>query len=168
MSLTATTSGYGFTNTEETGAIIKLTKINEQTDYGVVTDSPNKCSMSNVTAPIGRDEIITNFCDKISNVNTLLDIANPGPTTKGIQYGTRVDATLVTTDSGDTSYEVDEPIVVQLSVRHPRSNHFSSELVSEAVQRCISAFYGNLFDNTQDHIAQLMRSALQPMPDFPA
>jgi hypothetical protein len=162
------TSDFGFTNREETGAIIKLVKINETTDYGVTSDEPTECIMANTTAPIGKDELVTNFCTPIKNVNSKLDMANPGPMTKGIQYGTRVDATLVTTDSSNPAYEIDEPIVVQISVRHPRSNHFTSALVSEAVNRCISAFYGNLFDSSTDHVGQLMRSALQPMPDFPA
>lgn len=162
----AKTSQYTYSNTTETGAVLKLIKINEQTDYGIVSDEPTACSMANVTAPIGQDEIITNFCTPIKNVNSSLQMANPAPVKNGIQYGVKLEGTLVTTDSTDTSYEVDEPIVVQISVRHPRSTNFTSTLVNQAVQRAYSAFYGNLFDQDTDHIAQLMRSALQPMADF--
>lgn len=162
----AKTSEFKYTNKTETGAIIKLVKINEQSDYGITSDEPTSCSMANTTAPIGQDEVVTNFCTPIKTVNSTLTMPHPSPVKNGIQYGVKVESTLVTTDSSDATYEVDEPCVVQISVRHPRSTNFTSTLVSEAVQRAISAFYGNLFDATNDHVAMLMRSALQPMPDF--
>lgn len=162
----AKSSSFTYTNKAETAAKIKLVKVNEQTDYGVTSDEPTACSMTNITAPMGQEEIITNFCTPISKVNSKLTVAHPSPVSAGIQYGVRVDSTLVTVDDSDATYEVDEPIVVQISVRHQRSTNFNSTLVTEAVNRAVSAFYGDLFDATQDHVASLMKSALQPMADF--
>lgn len=159
----ARTSNFTYTNTTASTSTIAKVQIKENTDYGVITDEPNECSMSNLTAPVGQDEIITNFCSPIKRINSKVSVANPGPE-GGIQYGVRIDSVLVTTDTADTTYELDEPIVVQISVRHPRSSNFTTTLVNKAVARAISAFYGQ--NNAE--AGMLMRSALQPMADYTA
>jgi len=159
----ARTSNFTYTNIAASTATVAKVQIKENTDYGVIADEPTMCSMSNLTAPVGQDEIISNFCEPIKRINSKVKVANPGPE-GGIQYGVRIDSVLVTTDTADTTYELDEPIVVQISVRHPRSSNFTAQLVNTAVRRAVSAFFGQ--NNAQ--AGMLMRSALQPMADYTA
>lgn len=167
----AKSSAFGFTNTTAstgTGNKITCVKLQEQSNYGVVVDEPTECRVTNTTTAIGRDELITRFNNPIKKVNTNLKIVNPDKVTDGISYGVIVEAVLTTTDSVDATYRVDEPVVCSISVRHPRSGNVTAANVLTLVSRAVSAFMGDYATYTTAEVDKLMRSALQPAPDFVA
>jgi hypothetical protein len=165
----AKTSSFGFSNTTASsgsGNKITCVKLQEQTNYGVVVDEPTECRITNTTAAVGRDELITRFNNPIKKVNTNLKIANPDKVQEGISYGVIVEAVLTTTDSVDATYRVDEPVVCTIQVRHPRSGNVSASNVLTLVSRAVSAFMGDYATYSTAEVDKLMRSALQPAPDF--
>lgn len=165
----AKVSSFGFTNNTSSSAAgnkLPLVKIQEITNYGITNNGPEEVSMTNSTAAVSKDEIITHFNQPLKKINTKLDVVNPGPVDAGMRYGVIAEAILTTTDDTDATYRVDEPIVVQLTVRHPKSGNITPTHVSTMVIRALSAFYGDVATNSYTHITELMKSALQPDQDF--
>lgn len=167
----ARSSSFGFTNTTAStaaGNTLTLVKIQEQSNYGVTANGTDEVSMTNSTCPVSRDEIITHFNQPLKKVATKLDIVNPGPVENGVRYGVVAEAILSTGDSADPTYRVDEPIVVQITVRHPKSSNITAAHVNTMVIRALSALYGDVATQSMNHLTELAKSALQPDGDFVA
>lgn len=158
----AKTSTFGFTNVTDslntvTPKLLKLTS-----NYALVDSDANTAVLNNKTAPIDAEEVVTFRCRNIAQVNTDLNIQNPSKVSSGIQYQIQVEDTLVTTDSDDASFRVDEPIVALLTVRHPRSGNVTNAHVSTVVNRLISSLIRE--DGTW-RFDDLMRGAERPIAD---
>jgi hypothetical protein len=128
----------------------------------VASDTANDAVLNNKTAPIDAQEIISFRTRDLPKVNHSLNIQNPGKVTSGVQYSVQVEETLVTTDDADTSFRIDEPIVVSVSVRHPKSGNITGSIVASAVERAISSL--KMADGTW-RFDDLMRSAERPIAD---
>lgn len=136
----ARTSAFGYTNTtpSTTDTVVPI-KIGPTTNYAVTEETANRAVLSNKTAPVDVEEIISYKSQNIPQVNTDLNIQYPSPVKKGIQYMVMVENTLSTTDSADPSFRMDEPIVAYLTVRHPKSGNITNTQVAAVVTRLISA-----------------------------
>jgi hypothetical protein len=155
-------SAFKFTNTTESENSVTPISLGVLENYAVERDTARQCALDNKTAPIDAMELVSYRSRDIARVDTDLNIQHPGPVKSGIQYSVMVQDTLVTTDTGDATFRVDEPIVAMLSVRHPKSGNISNELVSQVVIRLLSACMRA--DGTF-RFDDLMRSAERPVVD---
>lgn len=158
----AKVSDFKFTNTTDgsktvTPKVLKLTS-----NYSVSGESADTSVLNNKTAPIDAEEIITFRSRQLPKVNTDLNIQFPSKVAGGIQYQVMVEDTLSTTDTVDADFRVDEPIVAQLTIRHPKSGNITGALVGQAVTRLLSSVMKE--DGTW-RFDDLMRSAERPVID---
>jgi hypothetical protein len=158
----ALTSSFGFTNT--TTAVtrdVPMYDMDIVEDYALVVDEPTECRLINTTAAVDREEILSYRCKDIAKVNTNLNVQNPNPVSGGVQYQVQMEA-LLTTEDAATGFRVDEPIVVLVSVRHPKSGNITPTHVATMVSRAASALQT---DDGSWRFKELMRSALKPTTD---
>lgn len=158
----AKTTSFGFTNSpsEATGHM-NLYNLGVLENYALVLDEPTECRLVNTTAPVDREEILSYRAKDLNKINTNLNVQNPSPVAGGIQYQVQLEAILTTEDS-TTGFRVDEPIVVQISVRHQKSGNITPEHVTTLVTRAASHLYT---DEGNWRFRELMRSSLKPTTD---
>lgn len=158
----AIASGFTFTNTTSSTHTITPVELGVVTNYAVMSETANNAVLNNKTAGIDSQELISYRTLKLKDVANNLDIRHPASVTSGIQYGVQVEETLVTTDTADPTFRVDEPIVISINIRHPKSANFSNTLVTQAFLRTVSAL--RRADGTW-RFDDLMRSAERPIAD---
>jgi hypothetical protein len=158
----ARTSTFGFTNVTDATSTITPKKLKLTSNYALVDADANNAVLNNKTAPIDAEEVVTFRSRNIAQVNTDLNIQNPSKVSAGIQYQIQVEDTLVTTDSDDAAFRVDEPIVALLTIRHPRSGNITNSQVATVVNRLISCLVRE--DGTW-RFDDLMRGAERPIAD---
>jgi hypothetical protein len=158
----AKVSAYGFTNVTPSTHDVTPINLGVTTNYATDSVSPNAANLSNKTAPIDIEELISYRSRDIDKVPTQLNIQYPSKVTQGVEYGVKVEATLSTTDSADASFRVDEPIVMTLAIKHPKSGNISNALVSQLFVRMVSTLVRS--DGTY-RFDDLMRGAEMPVVD---
>jgi hypothetical protein len=158
----AKTTSWGFTN--GSAAATKSVQLFDldSTSYALVSDEPTECRLVNKTAPIDREENLSFRCKDLPRINTTLEVQNPSKVSGGVQYQTQLEA-IATTEDPDTGFIVNEPVIVQISVRHPKSGNISSAMVTQMITRALSASINA--DGTW-RVDELMRSALKPTKNF--
>lgn len=158
----AITSSFGFTNvTPTTSRTVAMYDMDITTDYALTLDEPTECRLINTTAAVDREEILSYRCKDLARVNTNLNVQNPSPVSGGVQYQVQMEA-LLTSEDASVGYRVDEPIIVQISVRHPKSGNITPAHVATMIGRAASAMET---DSGAWRIKELMRSALKPTAD---
>lgn len=160
----AKTTSFGFSNTTvnaNASTLLKPVKLELSKNYSErKSDTPDNVVLVSAATPLDAGEMITYKCQEVKKVSTGLKIHHPCPVSDGIQYTVRIDDLLRTTfDDGKI---VDEPIVVSLSVRHPVSSEFTSEIIGTMVNRLLGACITNAGAWRFD---QLMRGAMVPKED---
>lgn len=158
----ALVSSFGFTNTTSQTFDINPTKIEASSNYALIEDEPNRCVVSNVTAPLDQGERVSYSFQKINKVSTDQDILYPASVQNGVQYAVRVEEILSTVDTADPTFRVDEPIVAWLTIRHPNSARMTSTVITTILERLLGACYK---DDGTLRFDDLMRSALKPVVD---
>lgn len=158
----AKTSSFSFTNTSAGTHPVTPTALGLTSNYALVGEDANNTILNNKTAPIDAEEIITYRTRPIAQVNTDLNVQYPAPVKNGIQYQVQLEAVYTTVDSADPSFRVDEPIVMLLTIRHPKSGNIKSAAIQELFQRltgCVQKADGTWrFDD-------MMRGAERPIVD---
>lgn len=158
----ALSSQFRFTNTADGQHSVTQKAIGITTNYASIQEDSNTAVLNNKTAPIDAEEIVTYRSKNLPKVDTGLNIQYPSPVKNGIQYQIMVEDTLSTTDSADPSWRVDEPIIAQLTIRHPRSGNITNDIVGQVVTRLVSA--AMKADGTW-RFDDLMRGAEKPVID---
>jgi hypothetical protein len=158
----AKVSAFGFSNTTDGTHTITPKALGLTTNYALTGEDANNAILNNKTAPIDAEEIVTFRSRSIASVNTDLNIQNPSKVKSGIQYQVQLEDVLVTTDSEDAAFRVDEPIVALLTIRHPRSGNITDAHVATVINRLISCLMKS--DGTW-RFADLMRGAERPIAD---
>jgi hypothetical protein len=132
---------FGFTNTTKLDEGIKLNHLDFQQDYGVDKDNGNECVLVNVTAPGDAREVITFSGRKINRVDTstYLDVTKP-MNAKGRIYGVKVEAIRRKYDTATDTYVATEPIVCDISIRHPIGDEWDSS-ARIILERAFSSLY---------------------------
>lgn len=156
------TSTYGFGNNTDATFTITPKALGLTSNYAVTEDSARAAVLNNKTASIDQEEIISFRSKDLPGINTVLTLQNPSGVKKIMQYGVQYEAVLTTTDSDDTTFRVDEPIVVTATIRHPKSGNFSNNVVAQAFIRMISSL---LRADGSWRFDDLMRSAERPVVD---
>jgi hypothetical protein len=158
----AKTSTFGFTNTAAGSHDITPPALGLTSNYALAEEDANNAILNNKTAPIDAEEIVTFRSRGIAQVNTDLNIQYPSKVKSGIQYQVQVEDVLMTTDSDDASFRVDEPIVALLTIRHPKSGNINSQIVGTVVNRLLACLMKA--DGTW-RFDDLMRGAERPVVD---
>jgi hypothetical protein len=158
----ARTSQFRFTNTTLGSNDVKQVALGLTANYALQQDSADVVKLNNKTAPIDAEEIISFRSRDIGKVPTPVNIQYPSPITSGVEYSVRIDDVLSTTDSVDTDFRVDEPIVCSIAFRHPKSGNITGAHVAAVFQRAISTLMKA--DGTW-RFDDLMRSAERPVTD---
>jgi len=155
-------SNYGFTNKTQSSHTVTPYDLGLVSNYALAEEDATNAVLNNKTAPIDAEEMVTFRARQIATVNTGLNIQNPSKVKGGVQYQVQVEAIRSTTDTDDSSFRVDEPIVALLTVRHPKSANFTASAVEEILTRLWSCLYKA--DGTS-RIDDLMRGAERPVVD---
>lgn len=158
----AKTSTFPYGNKTVSQNPVNTVELGLVTNYALMADSNDQVKLNNKTAPIDGQEIVTIRARDVNQVINDLNIQYPSPVKKGVQYSVRNEMSLRTTDSDDTSWQVDEPIVVTIGIAHNKSGNFTNAIVGEALERTVSAF--RRADGTW-RFDDLMRSAERPIVD---
>jgi hypothetical protein len=157
----AKTSVYGYTNTTPSGTVTVVpTKLAVLDNYATMSDTANSVELTNKTAPIDVEELISYRSRDISEVKSALNIQYPSPVKTGVEYGVKMECTLSTTDSNDASFRVDEPIVMTLAIKHPKSGNITNTHITTAFNRLVSSLIRE--DGTY-RFDDLMRGAEVPV-----
>lgn len=158
----AKSSAFSFTNTTAQSGSITPIALGLVSNYAVAEDTANMAVLNNKTALIDAQELVSYKSTSLKEIKNGLNIQYPAPTTAGLQYSVQVEETLVTTDSADPSFRVDEPIICNISFRHNKSGNISSTIMVEVLKRAVSAL---MHDNGTWRFDDLMRSAERPVTD---
>jgi hypothetical protein len=158
----AKTSAFGFTNKTESTHDVTPYVLGLTSNYSLIQDAADVVKLNNKTAPIDQEELVAFRSRTVNNIASELNIQYPSPVKSGVEYSIRQEAVLSTTDSGDPSFRVDEPIVVTLAIKHPKSGNITAANVGEMVLRTISSCLRA--DGTW-RFDDLMRSSERPIVD---
>jgi hypothetical protein len=132
---------WGFTNvTRNENASLDMIDLKLKTNYAVVETASGYCRLDNKTAPIDQSENITLRFNNINNVGNSLVNHHPSNVKGGIQYLVKVDA-LNRTENATTHDIVDEPVTVQITVRHGVSSNIDADKVKTLLSRAVSALF---------------------------
>jgi len=156
------TSQFLFTNVTDQSAGKTPKKLGLVTNYAVTDNSANEAKLSNKTAPLDAEELISIRTGNLDRVKTNLVNQYPASSQAGVQYSIQIEDMLVTTDSGDADFRVDAPIVANLSIRHAKSAAIDNSVIATVVMRLLSAF---THDDGTWRFEDLMRSAERPVAD---
>lgn len=156
----AITSTFGYTNTSTTSRAYDDYTLGITTNYGLKEDEPDRVIVDNNRAPMDQAEIVTYQGMPIPRVNTTKYLVNNHPSgiPGGVQYVIKVEELLSTRDSA-TGSRIDEPIVMYLTVKHPRSGNITSTIITEVFNRLKGALM--LSDGTY-RWDDLMRLSMKP------
>jgi hypothetical protein len=158
----ANTSSFSWTNTSDNENLtVKPTDMDMVTNYAKVADEPTYAVLSNKTSALDQAERVTYRCNDIKKVSSSLKNINPPKVAGGVQYSTKIETFLRTVD-GDGNIIVDEPVNITLTLRHPKSAHFSNSIDATLVKRLLGTLVKS--DGTY-RFEDMMRSALVPSAD---
>lgn len=158
----AKTSNFQFTNTSELGTAVTPISLGLVSNYAVTAETANSSTLSNKTAPLDAEEIILFRSRYIPQVETQLSVQNPSKVKGGVQYTAQLEDVLVTTDDTDASFRIDDPMVVNLTIRHPRSGNITSAHVQTLIKRLL----GSLIKSDGSwRFDDLIRGAERPITD---
>lgn len=160
----ARSSHWGYSNkTPAAHRQVTLFDLGIITNYGLRKDEPDICLYKNNTAATDALELVKytyRNIDKV-NVDKELKVLHPAPVNDGLLYGVETQAILVTEDDA-TGFRVDEPIVVQIQIRHNNSGNIDAGAVQEALCRTVSLLQ-DASGNWQ--LDALMRGSMRPKVD---
>lgn len=165
MSLTTRTSAFGFTNnTTSQTKTATLYDMKELENYSLVEDEAGLTRFNNLTTPVNHGEILEYRSKRVDTVKTRLEF--PKDTTiinKGVMYAVQIEDDLVTvSDSEDSNFRQDDPIIAYLTIIHPVSGFVTEGKVGEVVDRLISACKK---EDGSWRFNELMRKSTKPTRD---
>lgn len=155
-------SSFQYTNTAAGSNDVDQVALGLTTNYAIASDRDDIVKLNNKTAPIDAEEIISLRSRDLDVLKTDANIQHPSGIKGGIEYSVRVDDVLTTTDTGDATFRVDEPIICTITFRHPKSGNISGSQVAQVFTRAMSALMKA--DGTW-RFDDLMRSAERPVVD---
>lgn len=134
-------STFGFTNTDLAETSVRVDKLLMATNYVAIDSEDHVSKLTNKTAPMDQPELVTVRWSKIPKVNTDNAVANPSKVSDGVSYSFRVDEILRTAYFDEKGAPIadapiiDEPIVMQLSIRHNASGNIDGSTIIDCIKR---------------------------------
>lgn len=142
-----------------------------KTNFSVVEDGAESCSLVNKLSPIDQLEKITFKFQNLPKVQTTLAVQNPYKVKSGVQYLVKTEEIVRTTESTNPDYVYDQPVVITTTIRHCTNSDLTVDNIQEALARHVGALYESSDNSTNvanaafSRFNDLMRSALQPIKD---
>jgi hypothetical protein len=139
----AKSTSFTFSNsTATTSKSVPLFDMNEPVNYAwekTESDNARGTNSTSVGALSSNSEIIEIKAQKFNNVNMPLKLDYPKKGIGAVQYCSCLSTFVRTTDSADPDFIQDDPIFVQITVRHSRSPYITESHVGTAIGRAVSA-----------------------------
>lgn len=137
----AKTTTFLFTNTD--GAHSKslpLYNMGEVNNYGV-KNTDSKSRLTNTTgSDLGTTSEALEYKASIQQkVDTKLNIQHPAKNKSAVQYSVGLETFVETTDPENEDFIQDDPIYVQITIRHAQTSFVSEEILGQALGRAVSA-----------------------------
>lgn len=107
-------------------------------NFATVSLTADECVLSNRLSPLDQEERLTYRARAIPRVDTTIQVRHPAPVLTGVQYQVVLEDIVRTTVDG-SDVVVDEPIVMALTVRHPRSGNITDSILKQCFRRFIGA-----------------------------
>lgn len=158
----AKVSTWSFSNSSASQHTIAPTALGLVANYAVVAEDANMCRLSNKTSPVDAEELITVRSKSIPQVNTDLVVHYPPKVRAGVQATITVEAIRTTTDTENPDFRVDEPFVLVLQMRSPKSASANNQTWSEMLSRGIGTLQKS--DGTW-RFDEIIRGAERPIVD---
>lgn len=154
-------AAFTFTNTTAGTNTVTPLALNLPQNYALVQDSSDVVVMSNKTAALDAEELVSFRSRKWNwKPSPKAEIVNPAPVQAGMEYSMQLEDVLTITDTADANYRVDEPIVCTVSFRHNKNGMITNTVMGQVFLRAISALMKA--DGTW-RFEDLMRSAERPV-----
>lgn len=155
-------TSFNVTNVSDASKTLTYKALGLVDNYALKEDEPTRCVIANSTSPLDAGELISFSATDIKKVTTDQDILYPAGVTAGVQYQIRVEDVLSTTSDTDASFRVDQPVVMMLTVRQPKSSYVSDEVMTTMLQRLMGAV---MKSDGSTRFSDLARSSLKPTVD---
>lgn len=153
------TSSFGYTNVTDNTVKVTPKSLAVVTNYANIEESSTQVVLDNKTSPLDQQELVTFNCRPLPIVNTKANVRYPAKVQSGVQYTVQIEEVLKTTSTDDAAFRVDEPIVMSLMIRHPKSGNITPAIVTEVLCRLLGACQKA---DGSFRWSDLMRSALDP------
>lgn len=163
---------WGFSNTATLSKSMPITDLSLTRNYALTEETAKSASLVNKDTSFEDEEHVTFTCRDINRVDTNLNVVTPSGA-KGVMYGVTYEAIRKTIDTQSSSQTPisTEPVVVNISLRHPKTDHWDTDAIT-ALQRAVSALYYVLNEGgtgsaveLKSRIPDLMRSQERPIAD---
>lgn len=160
----AITSGFAFTNaTATTHKAVSLLDLDENNYSLPKRVGENELRYENLTdGSTLTSEVIRVRTQTGGKVDTVLNVENPTKATSSRIFSVTLEDMLITTDTVDPTYEVDNPIVAKLSIAIPRDKNITASHVNTVINRLLSLFQDT---SGSSKVASLMQGGLE-LGDF--
>lgn len=156
-------SMFNVTNvTENANADFKIYDLGLKTNYAVTDRDGSHAVLENLNASVDAPERMTLSYAKDKAFTGTVEVAYPSPVMKPSRVVLKSDTVLTTTDDGDASYRVDEPVSLTTTIRFNRAGNITEEHLMTAIQRHISLLYKS---DGSTRLGELMRGAAEPSAD---
>lgn len=137
--------------------------LNFEADFAEKEETSGSLILTNITAPLDREETIRYARNEVKNVysNTSIDPKVQSPNRKGVQLLVQIHDTATVTDSDDPTYRVDLPIQTHVVIKVPSDALISGNVVQTHLGRVVSALF-DTGSTATSRIEKLLRGALEP------
>jgi hypothetical protein len=138
-----------------------VVKLPDYSDYAVVSDTPNECRITDVTASLETPRVVRYAAQDVANVYSGLDIdpSAYAPIRRGKSVVIQTTLNVKVTDSTDPSFLVLLPVQIHTVVKLPVTSYLTSENINEILR---DHFGDILTSGDADRIPRLLRGALKP------
>jgi hypothetical protein len=133
----------------------------DYTEYAVVSDTPNECRITDVTAPLETPRIVRYAAQDVTNVYSGLDIdpSAYAPIRRGKSVVIQTSLNVKVTDTTDPSFLVLLPVQIHTVVKLPVTSYLSSENINEILRDHLGDI---IISGDGDRLPRLLRGALKP------
>lgn len=134
-------TSWGFANKALLEKDVKPVILNLFSEYSKKELADGSTRYTNLSSPSDSMETITIKAKKLADVKINETIQNPNKNKGGVQYSIQVEDILSTTETDDSTFRVDEPLAVTLTIRHAASANITPAHVEVAIARALGAMY---------------------------
>lgn len=155
------TSHFSYSNNTVAQDGLNRIELGLKTNYAVTQLDDDVVQLSNKTAGLDTEEIITLRYKEIPKVNTPVTVTNPAAVKKAISYTVAIDE-LLRVHNETLNTDIDRPVSAYINIRHEKASDITEDVICEVITRLISVFWN---DSGEFRAPDFMRSALLPDED---
>lgn len=157
-------TNVGYTDSPIAGnPVLVRGKLNFGADFRVQKEGAGEMTLTNITSPLDRKEVIMYNVTDIKNIYDKTDIhpSVQAPNARGINLYTKVSDIYAITDSTDANFLQHLPVSASITIRIGNSEYMTAEVAQAVVARCVSTLYETDSVSTT-RLNSLLRGAIKP------